>query len=40
VGIGLYLAKKILELHKGTINVQSEIDKGSRFTIQIPLEQK
>ncbi|MDX1960569.1 MAG: sensor histidine kinase [Leptospiraceae bacterium] len=40
VGIGLFLAKKILELHNGCISVQSDIDLGSRFTIQIPLENR
>ena len=36
-GIGLYLAKKIVELHKGTISVQSKgIGLGSTFTISLP----
>ncbi|CCO07395.1 sensor histidine kinase [Desulforamulus hydrothermalis] len=32
-GIGLYVAKQIVELHGGTIAVMSEINKGSTFTI-------
>lgn len=35
-GIGLYLAKKIIELHKGTISVTSEQDKGATFTVTLP----
>jgi signal transduction histidine kinase len=37
VGIGLYLAKRIIELHHGTISVESELERGSRFTIRLPL---
>ena len=36
-GIGLYLAKHLVRLHGGTIHVASELDKGSTFTIKIPL---
>ena len=38
VGLGLTLSKRIIELHKGTITVQSELNKGSIFTILIPKE--
>ncbi|WP_372639682.1 PAS domain S-box protein [Ancylomarina sp.] len=37
-GIGLSLAKKYTELLNGHIEVQSEVDKGSEFTVWIPLE--
>lgn len=37
-GIGLSLAKKYTELLNGHIEVQSEIGKGSEFTVWIPLE--
>ena len=35
-GIGLFLIKNLIELHKGTISVSSELHKGSVFTITIP----
>ncbi|GHU70319.1 hybrid sensor histidine kinase/response regulator [Bacteroidia bacterium] len=37
-GIGLHLAKMMIELHHGDIFVQSEPDSGSKFTIFLPLE--
>ncbi len=36
-GLGLYLAKKIVELHGGFISVQSSPEKGSTFTVKLPL---
>ena len=36
-GLGLSIAKWIAEMHRGTIDVQSEIEKGSVFTVQLPL---
>lgn len=35
-GIGLSLAKDLVEIHKGKIKVQSELNKGTIFYVQIP----
>lgn len=37
-GIGLTLVKSLVELHNGTIEVKSEINKGSEFIITLPSE--
>ncbi|OGY19605.1 MAG: hypothetical protein A2900_00640 [Candidatus Chisholmbacteria bacterium RIFCSPLOWO2_01_FULL_50_28] len=39
-GLGLSIAKSIVELHRGKIEVQSTVDRGSTFTVWLPLKQK
>lgn len=36
-GLGLYWAKKIVDLHDGTIELQKSSDKGSVFAVTLPL---
>lgn len=40
IGLGLSIAKQLIELHEGTIAVQSQIDKGTTFTFTLPLVER
>lgn len=37
-GIGLSLAKSLVELHKGNIRVDSVLNEGSVFTVELPMQ--
>ena len=37
-GVGLYIAKKIVEVHRGRLDVVSRQNEGSTFTLALPLE--
>lgn len=38
LGLGLYIARRIVEAHHGSISVASELGKGAIFTLDLPLE--
>lgn len=37
-GIGLTIAKKLVELHGGSVNVASQVSEGTTFTVKIPVK--
>lgn len=36
-GLGLYLSRRIIDAHGGTITVTSELERGSRFSVRLPV---
>jgi len=40
IGLGLNIVHNIIRQHKGTIEVQSELGRGSIFTLRIPIDNK
>jgi PAS domain S-box-containing protein len=39
-GLGLALVQKLIDMHGGSVHVESEVASGSRFTIRLPWGQK
>ena len=37
-GIGLYIVKKFIEMHQGSLDVESVVGQGSTFTIALPTD--
>jgi PAS domain S-box-containing protein len=40
MGIGLAISQKFVQAHNGTIAVESEVRKGSTFTVKLPIDYK
>ena len=37
LGLGLYIVKKIVEAHGGTVEVTSQLKQGAAFTVWLPV---
>jgi signal transduction histidine kinase len=37
-GLGLYIVKKIIDAHRGSISVKSTVGEGTTFTVAIPIQ--
>lgn len=36
IGLGLYIAREIVNAHQGKIDVESSTERGTTFTVQLP----
>jgi signal transduction histidine kinase len=39
IGLGLSITRQVIQQHKGTLEVESELNKGSTFTVSLPVWQ-
>jgi signal transduction histidine kinase len=39
MGLGLYISREIIELHGGSLNLDSTVESGTRFVISLPVAQ-
>ena len=39
-GVGLYLVREIVRLHRGQVDVDSRLGQGSRFAVRLPRQQQ
>jgi signal transduction histidine kinase len=37
VGLGLYLCRRIVEVHGGTMEIDNQPDSGARVTVSLPI---
>jgi signal transduction histidine kinase len=38
LGLGLWITRRIVQAHGGTISAESEVDRGSKFVVRLPVK--